>query len=144
MQTNENTVLFEGEPQNSYTATKDYIYYSTNFNVQKYNINTKETTVLLDNVKWSQLSNDGKNLYVDISMNANGEKIPREIVALDWDNNIIDRIRVDDDLLSCICYFGGADYLFLHQRKLTGEFYYFDKSKLGTSEHNWVKSQVIN
>lgn len=40
--------------------------------------------------------------------------------------------------LTGFCYY----YLFLHD-VIKNEIYYFDKSKLGTNDHEWIKSEVI-
>ena len=142
IETGNTTKLIDGEYCNSYTVTKDYIYYATNHNVNKYEIKSGISSTLLDDVKWGQLSNDGMHLYIDVDKNSKGEDIPRNIFVYDWDDNVIDSIQVWQSMSKLICLFGDTDYLFLKD-VIANEIYYFDKTKIGTSDHDWLKAEVI-
>jgi hypothetical protein len=89
--TGETNAIIDGEYSNSYTVTKDFVYYSTNSNVMKYDIASGTTSVLLDGVKWTQVSNDGIHVYLDVSKNSSDERIPRKIMVFDWNDSLVIR-----------------------------------------------------
>jgi len=142
IETGDTKKLIDGEYCNSYTVTKDYIYYATNHNVNKHDIKSGNTSILLDDVKWGQLSNDGIHLYLDVDKNSKGESIPRNIFVYDWNDKIIDSIQVQQSMSKLICLFGDTDYLFLDD-VIAKQIYYLDKTKIGTNDHEWLKTDVI-
>jgi len=80
-------------------------------------------------------------VYYQFCIIAADKTMTSTLYQYDWNDNIIDTIEVEDSMTNYICYFGGPDYLFLCNPDKT--LYYFDKTKLGTGQHEWIKSEVV-
>lgn len=145
--TGEITTLIDNVSWVSYTVAQDVIYYSTNNRLYAYNTVSKDTHEIYEFDNEMTLSCDGEYLYAEVRASLLDNYSNHNIYVLDFDGNLIDTINAPS---SQDCYFGNSDYLFqmfdmnedLTDKSDMPMIKAFDKSRIGTSEYEWIELPI--
>lgn len=132
------TVLEDVWP-NDYFISDNNLYYFTKDNklIQK-NLDTKEETELYQSTYRSDLSYDGKHIFIDNGMElqiTRKELANREICVLDMAGKKVDTIKLSN---ATECFFGDDKYLFA---VFDGVLKAFEKNQIGKETKEWLLLQ---
>lgn len=143
------TTLLDGEDIVMYTFVDDRIYYVFHNKVYLYDLESKEKTAIFEADDYLYISYDGKYLYAEVQTFSLKDYSKHYIYVLDLEGNLIDTIQAPS---SQNCYFGNEDYLFQMfdlNENLKGSsdmplVKVFDKSQIGTGNHEWIELPIMN
>ena len=141
---NEVTTLMEGVVFDSYTIIGDWICYTSDRKLGRYDIKNKKTEDFYTCEYPCYVSYDGKYIYAEASAVLLEDYSQHNIYVLDLEGKLVDTINAPSYQ---DCYFGDDKFLFqmfdldetLKNKAKKPCMKAFDKSQIGTGKHEWIE-----
>lgn len=136
---NNNVEVVKKDSWRAFAVVANDLYYDNGSEVMKYNIQTKVENLFYETNMPTYIGVDKDYVYLDnyCSIWLNSSSMDeRNIYVVDKNSQVVDTISMTEEYSDCVF---GDDYLFVTISNESYRILQYDKSQLGTSNHEWVQ-----